>query len=287
MTQPWMRVFPADEVFEFQGSTVEEIGLVMRLRWYAAAHNGIPNTEDALNRIAKGIGLTRGKFRKLWQFVSEKFTEIDGFLFYGPDQEKRLEADEDRRKSQESGRKGAEIRWANSDRRLRSVPKTDVAPLSENDSYHLHHQTPSEVLSTSGGYTTPPTNAREVGRVDSPPATKQPLTDEEYQAFVVHCAEVRSPDGEQGVSLPSRKLCSRIRAKFPGKSVPEIVKVLPKYNGQHSPGMWDEITPERLELETLNQSIRRDAPRKPTERELQYERQMAWAREETRKQAKT
>jgi len=279
-----MRVFPADEVFEFQGSTVEEIGLVMRLRWYAAAHNGIPNTEDALNRIAKGIGLTRGKFRKLWQFVSGKFTEIDGFLFYGPDHERRLEVDEDRRKSQESGRKGAEIRWGNSDRRLRSVPKSDVAPLSENDSHHLHHQNPVVEKTTSGGEPPPPPTPSKVEEeVPAPQTQSQNLTNEEYQEFVVHCASVRSPNGEQGLGVPGRKLCQRLRAKFPSMTVAEIVKVLPKFDGQKSAGMWDQMTAEHLQLQALNQNIKRDAPRKPSASEEQYQRNLAWARERDEK----
>jgi len=278
---PWSRVFHADEVFQFQGNTCEEIGLTMRLRWYAAAHNGIPATEDALIRIAKQSGLTRNRFIKLWSILSEKFTEIDGLLFYIGDDERRKEAEVESAKSREAGKKGAEIRWKDRRQKLTVVPESPIAPPFFQDSHHYHYQSQVETLE-GGGPLLPPNPPEEV--VDPTPqaedqpqefALTAPLSDQEYQEFAIHSASV-------GLGVPSRKLCERIRvkfhAKYPDMPVSEIVKSLPKFERQKTAGLWETLDIDQLQLQALNQHLARDIPRKPNSSQ-DLERKLAMARE--------
>ncbi len=282
-----MRSFPGDEIADFRANTCEEIGFIMQLRWFAWRNDGIPTDENFLFRLGKQLGLTRNRFKKLYESVQNHFVFVQDRIRYRQDEPRRIETEEQTAKLQESGRKGAEIRWANNERRLRFVPKADVAPLENSDGYHLHLHSPVEAINGGEPPPPPPTPSKVEEEVPAPQNESQNLTNEEYQAFVVHCAEVRSPDGQQGLGVPGRKLCQRLRAKFPRMTVAEIIKILPKFDGQTSPGMWDKMTAEHLQLQALNQTIRRDAPRKPTASEEQFQRNLAWARERDQKRKAT
>lgn len=110
-TKSPLTIFPADMMAELRECRPEEVGLLMQLRAHAWYHGGVENSEQTLLRLFKSFQVSAQKFRKLWPFLSTFFTEIDGFLFYTSDEERRIEAEERTSKLQESGRKGAETRW--------------------------------------------------------------------------------------------------------------------------------------------------------------------------------
>lgn len=103
--------------------------------------------------------------------------------------------------------------------------------------------------------------AREEEVVASPPYENH-ISDVEYQAFCVHCAEL-------GFDVPGRPLALRIARKYRG--IP--LNTLPKFATQKGPGLWndDSITRQQIEMEIARQKHAAEHPgafpRKPTEHE--------------------
>lgn len=176
--------------------------------------------------------------------------------------------------------------------RLKNASNALETPQSRR--FYPNHQPVVEFENITGGDQPPPSVEATSTVEEVAPHTKEtdqtlefsllsPLTEDEYQEFVIHCASVRSPDGVQGLGVPSKKLCQRLREKFNGKPVAEIVQNLPRFNGQKSAGLWDKMTVQYLQLEVLSQSLQRDQPKKKSAREEQFDRNMQWSKERDEK----
>ena len=107
-----LTISPADEIADFQGCTPEEIGVLMRLRWYSWHHGGIEASEEALFRLRRNIGVSAQKFRKMLPFLLSFFTENLGILHFTADEDQRRSEVEHVENISDVRRKAANIRWA-------------------------------------------------------------------------------------------------------------------------------------------------------------------------------
>jgi hypothetical protein len=240
------QVFPADELADFMSCTPEQLGVLMRLRWYAWYHDGLPNSEELLLQLRKSFGVSAQKFRKFWPFLSTFFTETSGILRFSADESRRQEMEERTAKQQEAGKKRAEQMWGNRG----SVPKT-------NDSLAIASYPPLPV---------PPLQEEVSTNVDLPPATDQQQPAGEMDRDI---ESLQTAVGEQwhvlvaravnlGLQAPDKATAIRILKRFPDIP-PDSFPLLP---GQKSSALWLHKDPMDLELEIRRQ---RETNRKPVQ----------------------
>jgi hypothetical protein len=289
----WIKVYPDEEMADTCDLTLEELGLYNRLRWYALHKGGFTENIDELwPKLRNFVRIHRQKFDRLWPHVREKFKLCSGFYTVERDEERISQSRLKLAKSREDGRLAAEKRWGatriqaiNDDSVTMGDPSSDPM-LTDQTDYIDKREVPP-----------PPPNPRSpevVVVVDSPLAENKRdsvehtgLTEPEYQQFLEHAQTVQNST-RRGVSAPSRKLCQKIREKFPELGVPQILERLVLFEGQTSAGLWDTLSREQLEAEARKRTrdlldVFRPAatPKKPS----YAEQQEAKAREFLRRQA--
>ena len=280
-------------------------GLYRDLLDHSWINYGFPADEDFIRDLFKNaLGVSKYKFKKIWPQLKNFFTEIEGRYYHEKQEELRRKEDQFRAKQKKNGQKGNIVRWSRQ-RDLRLEPEQESYPQtiptatvwgSPNDPLPPPLPSPGNTETNVTPPPPPPPDSRQEGEEASPVSSNPPprngepgikpeestprdtgppdkaLTADEYRQFCEHCATVQGLDHSRGVSIPSRDLCRRIKKKFQGLPVPEILRRLPKFQNQNSPGLWDSISRENLELEALRQQTDREnpvvVPPKPTQAEL-------------------
>lgn len=282
MSAAWMTAFPTDEIAHFQACTCEQIGFIMQMRWYSWVNDGIPNEEGFLKQFAKRCGISKYKFtRVVWPFVKNFFTEVGGYMYYGRDEERRIEAEDKSAKLKEAGKKGAESRWMELRRRSEDRPI-----IAHGQAIATALPTTSTTTATSNGggaaaasYQSPPQAelfSQEAAAGPPPDGTQiqnlaRAVTDTDYESLCVRAVEL-------GLSAPDRMTAIKILQRFPNIHPSE----LPKFPSQTSTGLWLHKSPQNVELEIARQQHPELVPRKPTAREEQDQRLLARAMERDR-----
>ncbi len=259
-TQPlWFKVFADEEVSTVMDMTHEECGLFTKLRWYAVTRGSFSGDADEMWPQAKNFcGISRFKFRKLLPRVLKYFTQTDDGFCFGRDEERVSESRSNIAKARKSGQIGAQARWGS-----RTEPPRQPTPISDATAYA--DQPTSRSREDIGVEPPPPTDTRELGDPTEvvggggPTQTTENTEQDGYQEFAAHCKDKGLPAG-------TRKLWSRIKTKFPGSPTADILKNLPKFDEQYSPGLWDNHSQQAL----FNESQRKLQPeKKPAARKSQ------------------
>jgi hypothetical protein len=275
--QPWYPRHPKDEL---SGPTMvltcEEKGFLGCLRDWSWVNGGIPDQEEILRNLAKSFLLSTYKFKKLWPRLRNFFEVRDGLLYYPEDEMERRTRVEIIAKRKLSGELGAFTRWGNRDQDSRVDVQTTVDHDSKchfetmaNDSQPPPQPQPHR---TVGEPPPPPTpSSEQVGGGGAPPdqSSEPPgqqiqvsLSDQDFHAICQRTISL-------GMAAPSRSLASRVRAKFGGKTITELVQTLIRWEGQKHAGLWDDKKPEDFELEFWRQQ---NGGRKPNARDEQIRR---------------
>jgi len=287
---------PDEEFVTVLNLSNDERGLFVSLRLFALTHGGLPeNLEELWLQGKNCFGISRYKFFKLAPRVIEfKFENFSGRFYFSRDKE-RIEVSRDKiSKSRSFGKLGAESRWK---KRLAPVTEepgepiappsaVEIAPLCES-AMPVRASAAVVVGSLSllqeGVTTTTPSPLPPFLNGNSPPiATEaaasghpQALTDAEYRQIQEHCRTVVG-GGDRGVPIPDRKLCEKLRAKFSGIPIAEVVLFLPRFAGQKTPGLWLAKSVDELKAEAERQRKDTQEPyRKPVQKnktEQMYER---------------
>lgn len=269
-SNPYYQRYPRDEWADTGFLNCEEYGALQRLRDFSWHHEGIP--DDAaffLKRLPGVLNISRYKLKKLWPVLENFFTLRDGFFYYESDESKRLKLVEITSKRRTAGKLGALSRWsdvrsaeaeADGKRMANAIPvamdlewQTDGIPEPE-------PYTPEGSSSSSGVVgSSPPAEEAE-----APPGERseqnQQLAEtgvEFHQAVSNHCAKL-------GLKIPNAELTAKLRKKFPELPSGALIRHLPRFPGQESPGLWLRYSLDDLAAEAARQS---QGLRKPSGKE--------------------
>jgi hypothetical protein len=238
--------------FSTFGLTNEQIGVLIKLRLCAWHRGGIPNTEESLSQIRKQLlQISPRKFAKLWPILAVFFTEIDGFLLFSADEERRVESEHRAAKLQEAGRKGGKSHWG----RKNPVPETDTSlAMFSNIATIPSHPTPIQTEAATADKTTGIVElshavsadaAQTTESIDRKPPTRQDTEFPEAQKLIASCKKFSdvTPDFVEKLAnlaravdpdLDDGRLCEAIRATF-------------KREKQESAGLWLHTVPAWLQ----------------------------------------
>lgn len=249
--QPWFRRYPVNELAEFGILNCEEYGLFARLRDYALVNGGIPDNEEIFKRLGQMFQLSRYKMRKLWPRIENFFTLRDGIFLFEPEETQRLVVVDIRSKRKMAGRLGAERRW--SEAIEEGTLRQNFAMASAIDANGgLPSTPPLEPELDSRRVPPPPTpSSSDAGGGGAPQGEQtqqRSLIQSPVQAVQARCRELGLPECTERVA-------ANIVQKFNGiLPVSEIPANLPRYDGQHSPGLWLKRSPQALIAETQRQA---------------------------------
>lgn len=107
---PAFQFYAADFLADFnvQMMTLEQVGAYIKLLCHAWTEGGLPNDQK---RLARLVGCTPNRFKKIWEGVSPCWQERDGKLIQKRMEEVRDGLNEHRAKQAQRGRAGAKARW--------------------------------------------------------------------------------------------------------------------------------------------------------------------------------
>lgn len=265
--QPYYQRFPSDEFAETLELNCEEYGLFQRMRDYSWHKRGIPDSKDTFERLRKAFQVSRYKMKRLWPAIENFFTLRDGFYFYEPDEAKRLQVVDISDKRSKAGKLGADARWsAQYGTGAEGERIQDGTAMANAIHDAMANASAPEPYPDPNYYPPPPTTVVEGGGGEPPPVPPEttestPISMDRTEAY--KAVALRSMD--LGMDIPGEDLARAVLKKFTGVPHAEVVKLLPRFPGQESPGLWASKTRAQLEAETARQQL--EAGRKPASRE--------------------
>jgi uncharacterized protein YdaU (DUF1376 family) len=259
-SNPWYQRYPSDELADFSILTCEEYGLFQRLRDWCWNNEGIPDSKEIFQRLARVFQLSRYKFEKLWKRLENFFTLSDGKFWPDVDEARRIKLVDISAKRKKSGILGASVRWSTRHEAIDSgVPdaianewqmpfsmdgKPDTPPPEPYpDPEENHHPLPPPPLANAatagGGGDSPPLLDQEVSNIGDQPTVHEALNQRSLQL---------------GMPAMGKTLARKIRDKFPLDWTPnQVAAALVRFSNQDSPGLWGDLTADALRVEADRQ----------------------------------